>query len=208
MALTRTTLAAACGLNDTTIRVASATGFAVGNYIRIDNEVLQQTAAADGTIIAVRRGLNGSAQVAHAVTSGVNTGLGTDFPAAGVVATAELQMFAARQGELRYSYGASGALTPSGGLHVLNGTSVLVMTLAVPSTLIDGDEMIIIGTGGAAHTVTFATAMGNGGSNLDLATFAAGGQQVMRLIAMNGIWCWAGGSVLAGTLTNITVTMS
>jgi hypothetical protein len=167
-----------------------------------------QTEAATGLVVPVRRGLNGSAQVAHAITSGVNTGLGTDFPAAGVVGTAEPQMYASRQGELRYAYGASGALTPSGGLHMLNGVAALAMTLAVPSTLIDGDEMIIVGNGKAAHTVTFATAMGDGGANLDVATFAAGGQLCMRLIAANGIWVWAGGAVLAGTQTNNTITFA
>ena len=34
MALTNTTLAAAAALNDTTIRVTAATGFAVGQVIR------------------------------------------------------------------------------------------------------------------------------------------------------------------------------
>src|SRR5262245_4540736 len=80
MALTGTTLAAAVGVNDTQIKVTSATGFAVGNVIRVDNEVMVQTAAASGTFIPVRRGLDGSAQLAHAILAACVTGLNTDLP--------------------------------------------------------------------------------------------------------------------------------
>jgi len=141
------------------------------------------------------------------VTSGVITGLGTDFPT-GWTGIAEPTMFPSQTSLPRYSYGAAGAITPNGGIHFLNGTSALAMTLAVPTTLQDGEELIIIGNGKAAHTVTFATAMGDGGANLDVATFAAGGQLCMRLFAANGIWVWGGGAVLAGTQTNNTVTFA
>src|SRR5262245_39959284 len=61
MALTNTTLAAAMGANDMQLKVTSATGFAVGQLVRVDNEEMVQTAAASGVYIPVRRGLDGSA---------------------------------------------------------------------------------------------------------------------------------------------------
>lgn len=82
MALTTTTLAAACGLNDMTIRVTSATGFTPQQLIRVGDEMLAQNAAgSNGTTISVRRALEGTIATAHASGAVVQTGTGADFAA-------------------------------------------------------------------------------------------------------------------------------
>src|SRR3990172_1244256 len=69
MALTRTTLSSAVGVDDTSIVVASATGFATGRLLRIDQEFLQVAQSYNGTAttIPVLRGREGSLTSAHRV---------------------------------------------------------------------------------------------------------------------------------------------
>jgi hypothetical protein len=81
MALTNTTLAAAMAFNDTTLRLTAATGFADKQIIRVDNEIMAQAGDANGVVVTVRRGLDGTAVVAHGILADVVTGLLTDFPA-------------------------------------------------------------------------------------------------------------------------------
>lgn len=65
MALTNTTISAAVSADALIIPVTSATGFAAGNFLRIDNEFMQ-VVSVSGTNISVRsRGDFGSAAVAH-----------------------------------------------------------------------------------------------------------------------------------------------
>src|SRR4029434_11295964 len=80
MALTNTPLAAAVAFNDTTLRLTAATGFADQQVIRVDNEVMAQAGAARGTVVTVRRGLDGTPVVAHGILADVVTGLPGDFP--------------------------------------------------------------------------------------------------------------------------------
>lgn len=219
MAITTTTLSAAVGQNDTSVLLASITSLTAGLLIRIDNEIMRcvSVPSAATVPVPVLRGQEGSAQVAHANGSNVNFGSGAsttgtaDFaqPAAGAPSIALIGAARARK---MASYNAAGAIAlPDPGVDmvaVINGTGALAMTLANPSKANDGDFLIIVGNGKAAHTVTWATAtsgIGNGGANVDVATFAAGGQQCLILVACGGFWCL---SILAGTLTNITVTMS
>lgn len=85
MAYAITTISAACGLNDTTITVASATSFAAGNRLLIDQEEMQVAQNyTSGTSVGVIRGQNGTATAAHVSGAGVVNGIGAvDFAAAG-----------------------------------------------------------------------------------------------------------------------------
>lgn len=209
MALTTTTLAAACAKNDKTISVTSATGFAAGNLVKIDIEVMQVTKDyVSGTSVGVLRGLDGSEQIAHVSGVNVNTYLGTD--AANDAPGGPSTSFPTQPAQDLRSYAAAGAIAlPFAGRNMVAqiiGTGALAMTLANPTKDLDGSLLIIVGNGKAAHTVTYTAGLGNGGSALDVLTFAAGGQQSLWLIASNAIWVPQ--SVLAGTLTNITVTAS
>jgi hypothetical protein len=110
------------------------------------------------------------------------------------------------------SYGASGAiaLPTAFGLNfiVLNGTAALTMTLAAPSTDMDGVVAWIVGNGKAAHVVNVAgtAGIGNAGAGYQHATFAAGAQNSVIFFACNGQWVPL--SVYGGTATAITVTLS
>jgi len=210
MALNTTTLSSAVVVTDTSIVVASATGAAAGTSVRIDDEVMQIAQNyTSGTTIPVIRGLGGSATCAHAVSANVTFYLGSDENVQGAQ-TATQWPIAGRARNIA-SFSAAGALTlPAPGadsVAIINGTGALAMTLANPTKDMDGSILYIVGNGKAAHTVTYTAGLGNGGSALDVLTFAAGGQQCVAVIAANAIWVPLP-SVLAGTLTNITVTAS
>ena len=79
MAQTTTTISAAVGVADLIIPVTSATGFAVGNFLKLDDEFMVVTAIS-GTNIAVRsRGDLGSGAVAHNLLGLATTGLSSDL---------------------------------------------------------------------------------------------------------------------------------
>lgn len=70
-ALTSTSLAQAVNANQTSIYVSSATGFVQSNFLVVDGEMMQiSTNYTTGTLIPVRRGVNGT--VARAHVSGAN----------------------------------------------------------------------------------------------------------------------------------------
>jgi hypothetical protein len=211
MALVRTTATSAIGAGDTSIVVASASGFSAGYTVRVDEEImLVGKAYSSGLTIPVIRGQAGTRAVAHPVTCSVIAGIASDwsnpdpslaiaFPIAGRARTTA-------------SYSADGAIAlPTPGndaLAILNSTVALAMTLANPTKDMDGSILIIAGNGSAAHTVAPAAAINNAGSNFDTAiTFASGGKQVCALIAVNEFWCLFP-SFYGGTLTNVTITMS
>jgi hypothetical protein len=209
MALTTTTLSSAVATGDTQIVVASATGFAVGYDILIDQEVMRVTKNYNGTstTVPVSRGRGGTATSAHPASANVTVGdPGADF-------ASNLPQFATLyplgNGRTLASYSAAGAISlPNAGadaVAILNGTTALAMTLANPTKDMDGCILYIVGNGKAAHTVTYTAGLGNGGSNLDVLTCATGAQQCLAVIAANAIWVPMP-SVLAGTLTNITIT--
>lgn len=213
MALVKTTLASACSLNATKIVVASATSFAAGVRVKIDQEEMVVAGGYsntnDGVNVDVIRAQGGTVAQAHVSGANVIHGVGSDWadPDPQLAVTTPI----AGRARTLTSYGASGAISlPTAGndaVAVLNGTGALAMTLANPGKALDGSLLFIVANGKAAHTVTPATAIGDGGSNLDLWTFAAGGRNSMLLMAINEIWVIVP-SFYAGTLTNVTVTAS
>jgi hypothetical protein len=198
MALTTTTLASAVSVNDVSIVVAAAAGFAPGMPLRIDAEWCQVAKGyVSGTTIPVSRGLDGSATLAHKSGANVTVGLGSDFatPLPQTVVTAPL-----KAATPIYSYSASGAIPPIPGIHILNGTSVLTMTLTGPTKDQDGQLFILASNGKAAHTVTYAAGWGAGGGAGDVATFPAGSQGGCISMALNGAWVLVGNGIAsAGT---------
>lgn len=210
MALVRTTLSTAVLDTDKQIVVASATGFSAGYLIRVDEEIMQVTKTySSGTTIPVVRGLDGTRVIAHAITAGVVCGTGQDwanpspqvgdvFPIAGKARTVS-------------SYGALGAIAHpvagSDAVALINGTSALAMTLAVPGKDLDGSILIIVGNGKAAHTVTVAGGLGAASTGYTVGTFDAAGQCAMMLIAANEVWVPLP-SPFSGTLTAIDVAVA
>lgn len=216
---TSTTLSAAVTQNDTAILLASITDIAAGVWLKIDQEMMLvlSVGASASVPVSVRRGQEGTGQVAHAITvqviagaSPTNLVLG-DFPqtlpgapnlgAQGVVRSRQVK-----------NYATAGAITlPTPGtdmIAIIDGTNALAMTVAAPSKLNDGDMLAIVGNGKAAHTVslTAGVGLGAGGSGVDVGTFASGGQQCIVLMAANAVWV-PFGSFMGGTsLANVTVT--
>jgi len=204
MALATTTNSAAIAQGDKTIAVASATSVAAGRFIVVGGEMMQVTKGyvTASTTVPVLRGVGGTAQVAHAVTSNVLHGAAADFgdPGAGV----SVNFPPAGRARVVSTYGAAGAIAlPSAGtdsVAIINGTAALAMTLAVPTNEMDGCILYIIGNGKAAHTVTAASGFGLAGSSYDVATFNANGNCGILCIAVNGAWILL--SSMTGTLTN------
>jgi hypothetical protein len=188
MALASTTLSGAVGVNDDTIRVAAATGFAVGNLIQVDGELMLQTAAPVGTTIAVKRGMEGTFNQAHPTSAVVATGLATDFARPGPGKITAYGPAAGGASSVAASYSASGAIDATKeGVHLLHGAGALAMTLAAPTQGQTGQLITIASTGAGAHTVTGAGGFGGGGIGTDVATFPAYSSS-LTVIAINGKW--------------------
>lgn len=188
MSATATTLAAACGRDDQSINVTSATGFAAGNVIMVDGEIMVQTAAATGTVVPVQRGgKNGSVQAAHPILASVMTGLPTDFPG-------PQQSWATNPAPYKkviVSYGASGAITPPtvDTLIFLNKATAAAMTLASPTGATpDGVEVTIYSNTAAAHTVTYTPGFHGDTESSDVATFTATIGNSITLLSSRGVW--------------------
>jgi hypothetical protein len=211
MALTTTTLSAACAVGDEQITVTSASGFAMNSYVQVDNEFMQITSTYNGTatIVPVRRGVNGTLPIAHPSGANATAGTGSDFgnPNASVSTAYAL---AGRRRKVE-SYSAAGAITlPASGedtVAIINGTNALAMTLANPGKDQDGSLLYIASNGKAAHTVTYTAGLGNASTGYTVATFTTGSQQTLSLMAINGIWNQAQ-SQFSGTLTAILIALA
>jgi hypothetical protein len=184
MALTATTLAAACAANDTKITVAATTGFAVGQTVLVENELMQQTAAAAGLVVPVRRGLDGTVQGAHASAAFACTGLASDFP--GPAAGQEVVYSPAapdgmQAGWSYFTYSAAGAIAITSGVHTINGSGALAMTIAAPTVAQEGAVLTVISKNLHANTLVATPAyLGAAGGT---ATFAATGGSVTLKVA-------------------------
>jgi len=80
MALTRTTISAAVSADALIIPVTSASGFAAGNFLRVDNEFMQVVSVSGSNVSVRSRGDFGSAAVAHNILAPATTGLTSDLP--------------------------------------------------------------------------------------------------------------------------------
>jgi hypothetical protein len=213
MALAQTTVSAAVTTADTSITVASATGFSAGYSIRINDEMMRVGGGyVSGTLIPVIRGQEGTLVKAHAVTTRVECGIASDWATSAGPQTLVQYPMAGRARTVT-SYGASGAITlPTPGTDVfaiLNGTSVLAMTVAVPTKDMDGCFLWIAGDGAAAHTVTFAGGLSGASTSYDVITVNATAPVVLGpFVAVNSLWQMAVSVPLAGTVTNLTATVA
>lgn len=214
MALTRTTLSSAKAVDDREIVVASATGFAAGRLVRIDQEffVVQQSYSS-GTTIPVRGGQLGTKAVAHVASAGVVVGTqADDWDTPGPAS--KVNNPTAGRGRIITSITADNSTVthPSAGndhIVVLNGTSVINLTVPIPTTDMDGDLLWIIGNGTAAHVVTFTGGIGGEGTSYDVVTANASGPVALGpFVACNAVWLGSVAVPMAGTVTNLTATVA
>lgn len=199
-------------VTDNSIVVASATSVAAGRLIRIDSEWMKVNQSyTSGTTVGVLRGQEGSAVLAHNTTANVTHGLAADFsaPPLGVSAAATVPATRARR---TVSITATSTLAlPSAGedlFVILNGTSVITLTVPVPTKDLDGTELTIVGNGAAAHVLTFTGGLSGAGTSYDVITVNATAPIAVKVVAVNGLWTSIIATPMAGTVTNITGTVA
>jgi hypothetical protein len=210
MALATTTLSSAVAVDDTSVVVASATSFDAGRLVLVDQEVMQVAQNyTSGTTVDVLRGMNGTATKAHVVTSNVSHGDATDFS---TPAAQEIIGYQASRATVISSITATGTLTlPKAGTDarvILNGTSVIALTVPVPTKDMDGTLLTIVGNGVAAHTLTFTGGLSGAGTSYDVITTNSAAPIAFTAIACNGLWNSFVSTPMAGTVTNITGTVA
>jgi hypothetical protein len=196
MAQTTTTISAAVGATDLTIPVTSATGFAAGNYLRLDNEFMV-VSSVSGTNISVRsRGDKGSGAVAHNILAIANTGLDSDLAVQPMGQAAQIDP----QFPTIVTYSAAGAIAipVQNTMVVLNGGAARAMTLAGPGKDQDGLTLTVLNASAFAHTVTYTAGFYGDTTSSDVITFAAKAGASFICVARGGTWGLLG-------LTNCTI---
>ena len=196
MAQTTTTISAAVGATDLTIPVTSASGFAAGNYLRLDNEFMVVTAVS-GTNISVRaRGDKGSGAVAHNILAVANTGLDSDLAVQPMGQASQIDP----QFPTIVTYSAAGAIAipNQNTMVVLNGGAARAMTLAGPGKDQDGLTLTVLNASAYAHTVTYTAGFYGDTTSSDVITFAAKAGASFICVARGGTWGLLG-------LTNCTI---
>lgn len=215
MAFTTTTLNGAITRDDQAAVLTSISGLVVGDWARIDQEIVRivSIGASASVPVGLRRGLAGTAAAAHVSGANFVAGKGaradgtTDWGQAGEGAASVAGLPTVRTRQIA-SYGAAGAIAvPDPGIDgvaIINGTGALAMTLAQPSKAKDGDFMLVVANGKAAHTVTVTGGLGDGGTSFDVGTFSASLQMSALLVACNGFWVSIGptsATAMAGSPT-------
>lgn len=211
MSLAETTLSSACAATDNFVALASATSIAAGRILQVDGEVMQVSKAwTSGTTVPVLRGLQGTAVVAHVSSARVVHGDAEDFGRPGVGLSVLYPP--AGRGRLVSSVTATSSLSlsPAGSDHVvtLNGTSVITLTIPVPTKDKDGDRLTIMANGAAAHILTFTGGLGGASTSYDVVTENGNAPVAFEAIACNEVWLPIVAVPLAGTVTNITATVT
>jgi hypothetical protein len=212
MALTASTLSGAVTADQTTIKVASATGYAKGRLIRVDDEFMLQTAEADAnatTVIPVRRGVNGTQPKAHAASAVVLVGnpAATSSDWTGNQVTTQVAYPLAGRQRRVSSYSASGAIAlPSPGtdeVAVMNGTGTEAYSIAAPTKDMDGCMLFVLAGGAGAKVITVTGGISGAGSSYDIVTLNATAVAGFLLIACNGLWIAPFQPAMGGTVTNL-----
>ena len=194
MALTRTTLAAACTASDTTLSVTSTTGFpAVGTVagnqpMQIDGEMMFAVGVPASGIVKVRgRGSEGTLAVAHDILADIETSSNpADFPAVPIGAVSPRPPYV----DDVITIGQNGAIAcpNKNTTYLINkATALASSTLAQPTTAQNGLRLTFTSMTAAAHVITSVMEDGTTGGSTT-ATYAAFIGATMVLKAANAIW--------------------
>lgn len=212
MAIATTTISSAATATDTSVVVASATSMAAGRFIRVDDELMQVVQTyVSGTTVPVLRGREGTAAKAHVASAQAIHGLATDFPIPAQQTMVSYPVAGrARQITSITATTATLTLPPAGTdmLVILNGTSVITLTVPVPTTDMQGTELTIVGNGVAAHILTFTGGLSGAGSGYTLLTVNTSAPAGFKFIACNAVWVFCGGVISSGTTTKIAAVIS
>jgi hypothetical protein len=207
MALVTTTLTLAVAAGDMQINVTSATGFAAGYLVKVDQEVmLIQKTYTSGLVIPVIRGQQGTTQDAHVITANVVCGVASDWSGPAPLMAAPFPI--AGRPRLVQSITATSTLTlpPAGAdlVVVLNGTGAITLTIPVPTADMDGTCLTILANGVVAHVPTFTGGLGGVGSGYTALTVAAGAKLCISVWACAGAWMIPSAPAWTGTVTKVT----
>lgn len=211
MAFTPAATTGALTQNDTAMYLAALTGLTPGCLVGLDKEIVKVAAVPTAATlpIPIMRGVEGTAAAPHPLGTTARIGavatpgvLGDwTQPAAGAPSLAGIPSAPSRD---VLGYAASGAITlPKIGcdmVAVLNGTTILAMTVASPTVGCDGSRLTIVGTGKAAHGITIATGLGGVGGTADVITFKADQTMGIDLMAVGTAWVILSGVAGAATL--------
>jgi len=168
MAITATTLSAACGAADVFINVASATGITAPNFTSgvgitylVCVQELMLVTAVNGTVISVQRGYGGTPAMAHGASAPIAIGAPSDWPAFVPAIKAQADFLPAQSYGFSAPVVSAATITASGPLFHLTGTTAVV-TINAPAGYIQGGEGagIIIVFDGSGSGLTW-TAAGN-----------------------------------------------
>lgn len=151
MALSATTLSAACGANDTTLSITSTTNITAPNfttgvgitYLFIETECMLVTGVPAAGFAQVQRGVAGTPVAAHGISAPVVVGLPGDFGP--IVPSVKAQQDPSMSGQM-YGFSAPVAsaatiVAPSGLFHVTGTTALNIIT--PPPGIIEGSITIV-----------------------------------------------------------------
>ena len=204
MALATTTASGAITQSATFITVASATSVAAGRLLKVDDEFMKVSQGySTGTQVPVTRGEHGTAQRAHPTGVNVVHGDAADFTTPPFQTSPGLSYQFARR---IISLSATGTLTlPKAGedtVVILNGTTVITLTIPVPTKDLDGCQLIIVSNGVAQHVLTFTGGISGAGATYDVITVNATAPAAFLFMACNGLWYSLATAAIGGTTTN------
>lgn len=210
MALAETTLSVAVAKNDKSIVVASATSMAIGRIIRIGDEEMKvaKDYVSASTTVPVLRGW-GSPQKAWPASARVVHGAPEDFASGGLGQGVPYPVYGRSKPVREYSATGTMDLPAAGSdqLVVLNGTAI-TLTVPVPTKDLDGSVVTFVNSAGAAHVLSFTGGLGGAGSGYTTLTFNGTGTVAFSVIACNEVWCGIVQIPAAGTVTNVTATLT
>ncbi len=207
MPLAKTTLASPLGVNDVSMVVANTASLSGGRMAEIDQETVQVVAGYNGvsTTVPILRGREGSATAVHRSGANVTHGTAADFalPAPQTTLTYDVP-----RPRIVISVSATSTLPLAnmGGNDVdviLNGTSVITLTVPVPTLDMDGTRLTILGNGAAAHAIVFTGGLGGVGAGYTTVTNNASGPTALQAIAANGVWVPLTATPISGTATKV-----
>jgi hypothetical protein len=217
MALTNTTLAAACTASDTLLTLTSTAGAGfpavgallsgMGQPMQIDGEVCYLVSTVAAGVVKVRsRGAEGTEARAHDLLAPVSTSpTGADFP---VVPTGTVSQRPPQVDDM-VTIGQNTAIITLPGKNtvfvITKATALASTTLPVPTVAQNGLRLTFTSQTAAAHVITSTTGFNNGltGSPWTTATFAAFIGAGFSVVANNGTW-----NVTAAPVTGSTVVLT
>jgi hypothetical protein len=187
MALTVTSLAAACGISDQVVTVTSATGATAGGFVKVDAEYMRILSISGTQPRVARQGEFGGAVAAHTVLASVVFGLNADLADLGTYALVPVPFTK----EDQVNVGANGVIavpTRDTIFYITKGSALASSTFANPSASQNGLTVTFAGVTDFAHVVTTVAVQDGTSGAHTTCTSAAFAGSTLTLVAYNAKW--------------------